>query len=343
MPGLLDPLTALAPAAVAGGTAGRRRIDLFFTVPDLGRMSRPNLWHRWWVEGRGWLPEHGWEQRGGCWTSAVTAVIAGGRVEVFGLGLDGSLWRTTGSAETLDGPGEWPRTSLGHPRGRRIVTSPAAVVPRPGTLLVGVRTQPVGGVRPGLWFASSEGGSRWRWRGSLAPGWPGVHGEFATALGMASRWPGAVDVLTVTKRFELRHAWMDNGATGPWSGFGEDGAEGGLTSSPSAAVWSHPRGSSLHVLSCYGPFPSGATLDRARIELKSWLGRHWGPQRAVYTEGNGDGRRILGPPVLCSWGRPRLDAFFLSSDAAGGDPALTRGWSEDTRVWDWSERLPLPL
>ena len=70
---LLDPLTSLAPSAVATGDPGSRRIDLFFTIPELAQLGRANLWHRWWLEGSGWHPGGGWRQRGGLWASAVSA------------------------------------------------------------------------------------------------------------------------------------------------------------------------------------------------------------------------------------------------------------------------------
>ncbi|MDQ4070099.1 MAG: hypothetical protein M3203_11605 [Actinomycetota bacterium] len=350
MPGLLDPLTDLSPGAVASGPPGRRRIDLFFTVPEIGRMGSANLWHRRWTEGAGWEPA-GWYRRGGSWTSATLATaFSGGRVDLFGLGVDGGLWHTWGLGNGLDRRGEWERRSLGSPRDWTIVTSPAPIALGPARLLVAVRARHTGGAH-GLWFASLEGGTeitppRWRWVRRLAEGWPTAQRTFATALGIASRRPGALDLFTATTNFELVHSWLDGDTTSPWGGFGNRRPEGGLTSSPSAAVWQSDTASSVHVVACYGPFLAGPGTDPGRVELKSWLGRHWTPQSPIYTGGRTDGRWVVGPPAVVSWGKPRLDVFFLSAanPVTNEDAGITHGWSDGGAHrggWRW-DVLPLP-
>lgn len=343
---LLDPRTANAPSAVAtGGESTPHRIDVLFAIPDL---PERNLWHRWWVEGQGWQPRGGWRQRGGSWDSAVVATaFSGGRVDAFGLGSDGALWHTWGIGDQRNTAGEWPRESLGTPRDRAIVSSPAAVALSPTVLLAAVRTRTRRDGAPGIWFASSDGpaNARWRWRRTLAKGWPTARRNFATGLGMAWRKPGALDLLTVTNAYELQHTWRDGDTTSPWGGFGQAGPEGGLTSTPSATPWwnhNEPDFSSLHVVSCYGPFPAGPGVDPGRVELKSWLGRHWASQRAIYTSYSTDGRVVFSPPTVTSWGKPRLDVFFLSSaNDIGSDPQITHGWSNNARDWEW-ELLGFP-
>ncbi|WP_412542904.1 hypothetical protein R8Z50_10620 [Longispora sp. K20-0274] len=343
---LLDPLTSLAPAAVATGPAGSRRIDLFFTVPQLGEMSVANLWHRWWVEGVGWRPTNGWRQRCGYWTSAVSAAAySGGRVDVFGLGRSKTLYQTTGSGSALSGSGQWDRTSHGRPDDWNLISSPAAIALGPANFLIGVRTtrrDSQGRRYNKLWFRASEGGGElspptWRWKGRVAGSWPTNLASFATGLGVASRLPGSLDLFNVTRDFELIHTPYE-GTPSPWGGFGQLGYEGSLTSTPSVAVWQDVRGSQMHVVSCVGPFP----LEPGAVALKSWK-PGWSDTKLIYTDGRTDGRGVAGPPVIVSWGKPRLDVFFLSqASPVGGGLGITHGVSANGRSWDFSEILPIP-
>ncbi|NUS42093.1 MAG: hypothetical protein HOQ24_00090, partial [Mycobacteriaceae bacterium] len=46
---------------------------------------------------------------------------------------------------------------------------------------------------------------------------------------------------------------------------------------------------------------------------------------------------------LVSWGKPRLDVFFLSqANLVGAGLGITHGVSEDGHSWDFSEILPVP-
>ncbi|NUR46519.1 MAG: hypothetical protein HOV71_00150 [Hamadaea sp.] len=349
---LLDPLTSLAPAAVATGGPGAHRIDLFFTIPEFAQLGRPNLWHRWWIEGSGWHPAGGWRQRGGLWASAVSATAyTGGRIDLFGLGRSHRLYQAVGSGD-LDARGEWPRTNHGRPGDRDIISAPAALALGPGSTIVGMRTVRVVEDGPdvrGVWFrvfdapveAFPTDVDPWRWRRQPVAGWPASRASLRAALGMASRGPGSLDLFGLSRGYQLQHTWIGQGRTHPWETFDEIG-EGFLTSTPSVAVWQNhqqPDQSAMHVACCYGPL---GPLPGA-VSIKSWLGRHWNKQHLIYIDGSTDGRGVAGPPVLVSWGKPRLDVFFLSqANLAGAGLGITHGVSEDGRSWDFSEILPLP-
>ncbi|NUT33848.1 MAG: hypothetical protein HOV79_12330 [Hamadaea sp.] len=350
---LLDPLTSLAPAAVATGAPGSRRIDLFFTIPELAHLGRPNLWHTWYVEGRGWQPATGWRQRGGLWASAVSATAyTGGRIDVFGLGRSHRLFQAVGSGDALSARGEWPRTNHGQPGEWRILSSPAALALGPTSTVVAVRTERAledGRTDRRTWFRVLDApaepflatGDPWRWKKQVATGWPANRMSLDAALGLASRRPGSLDLFGLTRGYELRHTWYADGEAHAWEGFDELG-EGFLTSTPSVAVWrnqSNPAAGAMHVACCYGPF---GPLPGA-VAVKSWLGRHWNKQQLVYVDGATDGRGVAGPPALVSWGAPRLDVFFLSqANIAGAGLGITHGVAEDGHDWDFSEILPLP-
>lgn len=350
---LLDPLTSLAPAAVATGAPGSRRIDLFFTVPEFAQLGVPNLWHRWYVEGQGWRPTSGWRQRGGLWASAVAATaFGGGRVDVFGLGRSHRLFQATGSGELLNTRGEWPRTSHGQPGDWDIVSSPAAVALGPTSTIVAVRTVRAlegGSYDRRLWYRVLDAPGEptltrtdpWRWKKQIVPGWPTNRMSLRAALGIASRAPGSLDLFGLNPQYQLRHTSITGDEPAGWEGF-DDIGEGFLTSTPSVAVWRNhqrPEYGSLHVACCYGPF---GPLPGA-ISVKSWLGSHWNKQQLIYVDGSTDGRGVAGPPALVSWGQPRLDVFFLSqANIAGAGLGITHGVAEDGRGWDFSEILPLP-
>jgi hypothetical protein len=342
-----DPFTSLAPAAVATGPEGARRIDLFLTLPELGRMGYENLWHRSWLQGRGWRPRHSWYQRGGIWTSAVSAcAYSGGRVDLFGIGLDGGLYQSTGLGSALDRSGPWAPVPHGHPGDWTIISSPATMMPGPTEIIAGVRTQrrrADGRIQRKLFYRmlvpdpENPFAGEWRWRPRIVGTWPSLPTTLATATALDWRAPGVYDSFSVSSALELVQTSYENGSITPLHGFEHDS---GITSTPSIAVWQNPNGSRLSVAACYGPFPP---LLGGAVVVKQWDGRRWHRSRQVYNDGITDGRGIAGPPVIASWGEPRLDLFFVSqANLVGADPGVTHGVSEDGTHWDFSEVLPLP-
>ncbi|NUR47926.1 MAG: hypothetical protein HOV71_07310, partial [Hamadaea sp.] len=181
----------------------------------------------------------------------------------------------------------------------------------------------------------------WRWRRQRAPGWPASRASLRAAPGLASRAPGSLDLFGLTQGYGLQRTWIGGDQAHAWETFDEPG-EGFLTSTPSVAVWQNherPELSAMHVACCYGPF---GPLPGA-VAMKSWLGRHWNKQHLIYVDGSTDGRGVAGPPVLVSWGKPRLDVFFLSqANLVGAGLGITHGVSEDGHSWDFSEILPVP-
>jgi hypothetical protein len=85
---------------------GDERIDVF------ARASDSALWHRWFVQGKGWS---GWENLGGVLnTGPDVSTWAEGRLDILVLGehnqlrhkwfAKGSGWRPKGSLENLGSP-----------------------------------------------------------------------------------------------------------------------------------------------------------------------------------------------------------------------------------------------
>jgi hypothetical protein len=354
---LLDPLTRLGPSATASGPVGSRRIDVVWAqFPTFGGGDAVPLYHRYYQEGVGWVPQDGWFPRGGQWSSAVTVgAFSEGRIEVFGLGPDGGLQHVSAFSELLDGPGPWlPVDALGTPPGEVIVTAPGTAVFGPTSPVAVVRTTDNG--RPDWSFALLEPNPTpdnpfafvWEWQSYLQLQdrfWPYVETNFATAPALVRRYAGALDLFVVNDANQLMHSGISGGPGTRWAPI----TQPTVTSSPAAVVWQNeqtPADSWMHVVSCYGPFPGpegfGAVL------LKSSAANRWSDDILIYINGDssiGDGRTVWSPPAVASWGEPRLDVFFVSiADDSGNDPQMTHGWTEapdQPGLWGW-ELFPLP-
>lgn len=325
-----DPLSLRAPTAVATSPAGHRRIDLLYT-------GSTHLWHLHYTEGSGW--SQSWRKRGGPYRSSVVAcAFSGGRIDAFGLRADGDLHHAWGTAAQLDEGGIWPSESLGRPDGRTIVSSPTAVMTSPTGLIAAVRTTRDSDGEPGIWFVELEstglpGGATWRWHRYLTGQWPAAKREFASGLGMTWRRPGSYDLAVIGTDGHLQHTLSE----GKWEKFAAP-RDGGLTSTPCLTYWHEPADPCVHIATCFGP----SELEPGAVALKSWLGRHWGEQQLIYVDGVTDGRGVASPPAITSWGKPRLDVFFLSAaDQVGSDIGLTHGYTERPAAWGW-EVLPAP-
>jgi len=326
----LDPLNLYMPTAVARGPVGQRRIDLLYT-------ARSHLWHLHYTEGAGW--SQGWLQRGGAYKSSVAAcAFSGGRIDTFGLGADGDLHHAWAVGAQLDSAGEWPVESVGHPPGRTIVSAPAAIMTSPTNLIVAVRTTRDSNNAPGIWFVESEStltGLKWgSWTPHLVGTWPSVKAGFASGLGMTWRKPGSYDLAVIGDDSYLRHSVSDDNN---WETFMRPG-EGYVTSTPSLTYWHEPALSSVHVAFRHG---GPSTPEDGAVVLKSWLGRDWNEAHQIYRA-----ERVwsLGPPTITSWGKPRLDVFFLYAAYSPDSRVLgiMHGISEKPPIFNWDEVLPAP-
>lgn len=363
---LLDPLTRLAPSAVAAGPVGSRRIDVVWAqFPAFGGGDAVPLFHRYYLEGTGWVPQDGWFPRGGQWSSAVTVgASTEDHIEMFGLGPDGGLQHLSVAGAQLDQPGMWPTPdSVGTPPGQVIVSAPGTLVLGPVNPWAVVRTSDNG--RPAWSFASlapnatpdDPFGFVWEWLPFAQLHdrfWPPVETNFATAPALVSRQHGSLDLFVVNEANRLLHTGISGAQGAPWQSI----TEPTVTSSPAAVVWYNqlaPADSWVHVVSCFGPFPApeGFGLPGA-VLLKTGVGSRWSNDILIYIDGTktgdgqgsaGDGRTVWSPPAVASWGDPRLDVFFVSAaDGSGNDLHMTHGWTEapdQPAQWQW-ELFPLP-
>lgn len=303
-----------------------RRIDLVITSFDRG------LLHRWWDERSGWHPR--WEPRGGEWASRAAVVSpAPDRLDVFALGLSGDLFHAW-CAGDCTASGRWQIARLGRPEDDRLVSHPTALV-EGNRVKVFVR-----GERAPFWVLTLDaaGSVRRSWRNlggeGLAP-WP-TRARLAFAPAAASWEEHRIDLFAVHQRSAtLYHAWREDEVTGPqWErprtprGRTVSGALG-LTSSPDAVAWPRTGEDSLgvlHVVAC-GPMSiAGPTLT-----FTSWLGRHWTSPRALFRPD------AVSSAALASWGKPRLDLFYVGVVPGGsyvaGPFVPVHLWTENLRTW----------
>ena len=362
---LLDPWTKLAPSAAAAGPVGpdlSRRIDVVWAAfPPSGGGDAVPLYHRYYDDATGWVPQDGWFARGGQWSSAVTiAAFTDGQIEVFGQGPGGGLQHFSASGELLTGPGIWSPESLGVPPAQVIVSAPGTAALGPTAPAAVVRTTDNG--RPDWSFAFIEPnttpenpfGYTWVWQ-SFAQledrFWPPVQTDFATAPALVWPYAGALAMFVVDEHNRLLYTGISEGTGVPWRVITETPT---VTSSPAAVVWRNelaPADSLINVVSCLGPFPGLEPIPGA-VLLKIGNASRWSADISIYISGTtsaeggaGDGRTILSPPAVASWYEPRLDVFFVSAaDEFGNDLKMTHGWSEapdNPGLWGW-ELFPLP-
>ena len=294
----LNPQSMAAHGWVSGTT---KRIDVVIASADKGML------HRWYPERGtgGWHPR--WERHGGAFASR--AALANSRSDTlmaFALNLQGDLVLAGDFGGDLDAVdvGDWPSENLGHPSRDRLVSHPAAVTD--GDTVRVYATAETGTI----WaLAVDHNGNRTQdWHQAYRENLPrraGRHWAYAPA---ASSWaPGRLDLFAVDDGTDptsfdntLAHAWHDGNSRSPeWETLGI----GGLSSSPDTAVWPITPDHSLgvvHVMAC----GSVEDLQGPSFAFASWLGRHWA-YRWIHPRGaTADG-------TVASWGRPRLDVFYL--------------------------------
>lgn len=336
-----QPFNTSAPAVTATTLAsGLHRFDVFITAgsPDTANAASPNLWHRWSEDdGQTWQPTGKWKQRGGNWASGpAAAALAPRKTHVFGLGLNGQLWHTAQESG-------WNPELLGSPPDRKIISAPSVTVSGDRHLRVFVRTEIARGSnrgRQGIWelnYDAGAGGAEGTWQK-----WAEPAAHLQNALGVASWSDSREDVFAVSDAGYLRHRWKEGDTVGGWEGGRnqEPITTGLLTSSPASLAWSTPSGAIFTVF-CFGP----QLGFNGRVDIKSWLGRHWRGQATVYASFVTEpGWNIIGYPAIASWGKPRLDVFFAAENnqITVNEQVLKHRWSDNGgRTWHSGTSVPL--
>lgn len=330
---LREHVESLNPQSMAahGWTSGStKRLDVVIASVDKGML------HRWYPDpasGGGWHPR--WERRGGAFASRAAVVNSrGDTLMAFALGLDGDLVIAGVFGGDLNAlaadAGDWPRASLGHPDGDLLLSHPAAAGDG-DTIRVYVRA-----VSGNVWSIAVDhnGNVVEQWHRASTEHLPRTgrhHWTYAPAV--ASWAPGRIDLFTIEEGSEptsydntMWHGWRDGSAHGPnWEELGI----GGLSSSPDATVWpltpDHPLGV-IHVVACGWV----EDIQGPSFAFASWLGRHWA-YRWIHPRGaTADG-------AIASWGRPRLDLFYVKDTFTTRSDGTRRyvtghGWY-DGRRW----------
>jgi hypothetical protein len=289
---------------------GNQRIDIVITSYDRG------LLHSWWSGGQWHMGSRGlkWEEGGGEFASRASLVsMRDGRLDAFALGLRGDLMHAAYEH------GNWEIRSVGLPEGDRLASHPTAFfdasIPTSPRLWVFVR-----GIKS-LWVASIDtvtGRSMWTWIRTKRLGLPRPRHRRIFAPACTSWGPGRVDLFEVRSRSrQLVHVWKDGGTVGEWEIPFPQSL--GITSSPDAVTW---RGGAkppvIYLIEC-GP----SSLAGGSFAFQKWDGK-WIDRGTVIVS------QAVSDAALASWGRPRLDFFYVATrgDWLKGPFVPAHAWRE---------------
>lgn len=297
----LDSLNMQSMAAHGWCPGGTQRLDVVIASVDRGML------HRWYpapASGGGWHPR--WEARGGAYASRAAVVNSrDDTLMAFALALTGDLTLTGvfgGNLDAVDA-GNWPRENLGHPDNDRLVSRPTAITDAD---VVRVYARGESGVISSI-VVDHNGNVVEKWHRASLGTPPRTGDRWIYAPAAASWGPGRVDLFSIAQGSELAsddntlwHGWHEGNADGP--GWEELGIAG-LSSSPDAAVWAPTEGHPLGIIHVTAGGFVGDTHGPS-FAFASWSDRRW-----AYRWLHPRGATVDG--AIASWGRPRLDLFYI--------------------------------